>query len=424
MSTLTRTQQTTSLTFSEAQSVTMGPADELIDPQRHELIMELLHLFEEPCIDSVGWACLWFADLSNIRRHITQSKRDKLGCESSKSILTRAVRSKNKGSKDEFDDDLEEPLKDPEEKEMEETPTKKRRHGSSSGQASKLPTLTASSATARPEKGSTSLSPKKSTGRKEAAKKLCKERDKSTCVLTGFREPLEIAHIYPYSLGQRGEKDLKPFWNILYAFWTEERINAWKKEVLGPDGTETCSNLMCMANVAHKLWEKGRFALKPLSLSEDQKVLTVQFYWLPTNSGSKKMPAIETPAPFPGNLSSSTVNGQPSAKLYNIATDAKLCSGHIITFKTDDPVGHPLPSMELLNMQWVLHRVLALSGAADATDEDLESESDRHFRLISSESYEEDTESDTEEEEEEEGERRKRRKKEEGGRDTEGEVWE
>ncbi|GMG10541.1 unnamed protein product [Aspergillus oryzae] len=99
------------------------------------------------------------------------------------------------------------------------------------------------------------------------------------------------------------------------------------------------------------------------------------------------MPAIRTPSPFPGNLSSSTVNGQHSAKLFNIATDTKLCSGDIITFETNDPVGHPLPSMELLNMQWVLHRVLALSGVADATDEDLEPES-----------YQEDTESDTEEE--------------------------
>lgn len=38
-------------------------------------------------------------------------------------------------------------------------------------------------------------------------------------------------------------------------FSTAEKINAWEKQVLGPDGTETCSNMMCMVNVTHKLWE-------------------------------------------------------------------------------------------------------------------------------------------------------------------------
>ncbi|KAF7616327.1 hypothetical protein AFLA_009824 [Aspergillus flavus NRRL3357] len=68
MSTFMPTQQTTSLTSSEARLVNMGPADELLDPERHELIMQLLHTIEEPEIDSTAWACLWFADLSNIRR--------------------------------------------------------------------------------------------------------------------------------------------------------------------------------------------------------------------------------------------------------------------------------------------------------------------------------------------------------------------
>ena len=185
---------------------------------------------------------------------------------------------------------------------------------------------------------------------------------------------------------------------------------------------------MYMLISAHKLWEKARFALKPLSLSEDQKVLTVQFYWLPVNSYSRKMAPTETPRPFPGNLSSSRVNGRDSAKLYNNATDTKLCSGDILTFATNDPINHPLPSMELLNMQWVLHRVLALSGAADATDEDLESESDKHFRLVSSELNqmftEEDTEEEMEEEEEEEEEEEKGEEEAEEGRDTEGEAWE
>ncbi|KAB8251112.1 hypothetical protein BDV35DRAFT_388501 [Aspergillus flavus] len=382
MSTFMPTQQTTSLTSSEARLVNMGPADELLDPERHELIMQLLHTIEEPEIDSTAWACLWFADLSNIRRLLQKcgqcqdfcfTVRFGLQSESfNKMIKTRAARSKNQLYAARSDEDLKEYCEDPEEPEIEEAPTKKRRRASSSQKPSEISRRSA-------EQGSEYSSA-------IASSATCNERDNNTCVLTGFREPLEVAHIYPYSIEQK-EEDLKDFWMILRMFWPREKVETWKKQVSGPAGTESCSNMMCMVNVAQNLWGKARFALKPLSISEDQKVLKVQFYWLPRHSYSREMPAIRTPSPFPGNLSSSTVNGQHSAKLFNIATDTKLCSGDIITFETNDPVGHPLPSMELLNMQWVLHRVLALSGVANATDEDLEPES-----------YQEDTESDTEEE--------------------------
>ncbi|GAB1206335.1 hypothetical protein APSETT445_005020 [Aspergillus pseudonomiae] len=395
----------------------MGPADELFDPQRRELIVQLLHAIGETKLNSIEWACLWFADIVSIRKMIKQCEQDEISCRMVKfsvksqycmdMIKAWAVRSKSRRDTAQSDYDLEESFQDTAETGIEETSTRKRRRVAASGKPSKIPRwiakkdagrplATTSSATARPEKGTTSLSPKKSTGRKAAAKKLCNERDNSTCVLTGFLEPLEIAHIYPYSIGQKGENELQDFWDILNIFWAPEKVRSWSEQVLGPDGTETCSNMICMVNVAHMLWEKARFALKPLSISENQRALTVQFFWLPTNLYFHEIPALEAPSPFPRDLSSSTVNGEHSAKLYNIATDRKLCSGDIITFETDNPVSHPLPSMELLEMQWVLHRVLALSGAADATDEDLDPDSDIYFGLTSVGLHDEDSEWDTE----------------------------
>lgn len=47
-------------------------------------------------------------------------------------------------------------------------------------------------------------------------------------------------------------------------------------------------------------------------------------------------------------------------------------SGDVISFTTHGPEKLPLPSFDLLDMQWALHRVTALSGAADATDEELD----------------------------------------------------
>lgn len=178
-----------------------------------------------------------------------------------------------------------------------------------------------------------------------------------------------MAHIFPRSLGKKGAEGVKDFWNALECFWTPQQVEAWKEQVLGPDGVETCSNLMCMTNLAHELWEKAVFALKPLSLSEDKRQLQVQLYWLPMNKYRRTMSVTAAPEPFPRNLSST--NDTYKTWLWNMATHTRVCSGDILTFKTDDPVGHPLPSMELLNMQWILHRVLALSGAANATNKEL-----------------------------------------------------
>ena len=187
-----------------------------------------------------------------------------------------------------------------------------------------------------------------------------------------------MVHIIPRSLG-KGEEGLGHFWEALECYWSSEKVSAWKEQVLDPDGVETCSNLMCLLNMARRLWELAVFALKPLSLSEDKRQLEVQFYWLPMNRYRQTMPVTAIPSPFPHNLSST--NAEYTTVLCNIVTDSTICSGDIFTFKTDDPVGHPLPSMQLLNMQWILTRVLALSGAAWVTEEEPFPDSDNEMEV-------------------------------------------
>jgi hypothetical protein len=58
-----------------------------------------------------------------------------------------------------------------------------------------------------------------------------------------------------------------------------------------------------------------------------------------------------------------------SSKLWNHYTDKKISSGDEICLETDDPVTRPLPNFKLLEMQWFLHRVAAMSGAAEPQDE-------------------------------------------------------
>ena len=46
-----------------------------------------------------------------------------------------------------------------------------------------------------------------------------------------------------------------------------------------------------------------------------------------------------------------------------------VASGTVFTLTTEDPKEFPLPSRPLLEMQWLLHRVAAMSGAAEAQDD-------------------------------------------------------
>ena len=53
-----------------------------------------------------------------------------------------------------------------------------------------------------------------------------------------------------------------------------------------------------------------------------------------------------------------------------IDTGEMIRSGDVICLETVDPEKLPLPDFRLLDMQWILHRVSALSGAAEPSDFD------------------------------------------------------
>jgi hypothetical protein len=44
-----------------------------------------------------------------------------------------------------------------------------------------------------------------------------------------------------------------------------------------------------------------------------------------------------------------------------------MSSGDLVIFQTKDPENLPLPSWDLLQMQWILNRIGAISGAASAS---------------------------------------------------------
>lgn len=69
------------------------------------------------------------------------------------------------------------------------------------------------------------------------------------------------------------------FWAVLKIYWSPTKIEAWQKQVTVSALTKHCANLICLSSLAHHLWGKARFALKPFQPSEDKrKKIQAQFF--------------------------------------------------------------------------------------------------------------------------------------------------
>ncbi|EGE77407.2 hypothetical protein BDDG_00344 [Blastomyces dermatitidis ATCC 18188] len=225
---------------------------------------------------------------------------------------------------------------------------------------------------------------------------LCRKRDK-TCVLTKATEPTNACHIIPYSLGHRRLHQITYFWRTLSLFWDQSKISELQ-DFVTQKSTETTENLLLLAPHVHAYWDKQLFALQLLSISNDKKSLTVKFFWLcPSSLDSLRLstatlpedPSQEftvEPLSFPANLGQGgreCVYGErPNIRLFNCEANELISSGQVITLTTEDPESLPLPDLKLLDLQWKLHRVLALVAAAGYNEDEDENydDDDRYGR--------------------------------------------
>jgi hypothetical protein len=186
------------------------------------------------------------------------------------------------------------------------------------------------------------------------------------CVLTGIRI-IEVAHIYPHhSIKQKEEDKGSPrhaFWDMLGAFWPVEKVATWEAKLfpqgIGEKGQEEVYNLISLAPTVHAIWGKGLFALKPISESNDKKTLIVQFLWQEKQIGH--FPKISPTTP-----PTSTEGLEQTAGIWLFDKNGKkIRSGDYFELCTDDPIRKPLPSFELLELQWFLQRLQGMAGAVD-----------------------------------------------------------
>ena len=167
------------------------------------------------------------------------------------------------------------------------------------------------------------------------------------------------------------ERPKSPFWSVLRNFWSQKQVDDWYNAIFSNlTSTEICQNLLCLCPNAHAYWERAYFALKPIEISDDEKRLDVLFFWLSSNPRVPRVNILQAPS------SPASDHGPDSIRLFNNDTYTVIKSGDKISLKTDDPVSQPLPNYKLLEMQWFLHRVTAMSGAAEPQNDFYDVDSD------------------------------------------------
>ncbi|KAJ8103630.1 hypothetical protein POJ06DRAFT_293493 [Lipomyces tetrasporus] len=181
--------------------------------------------------------------------------------------------------------------------------------------------------------GSDASSPPLSRNR--LARDLADERDNFRCVLSG-------------------DSSRESAWDHLKNLWPEQKIADWELELFQKGRHEmgeekTYLNLITLSRTAHDMWARGAFALKPISVSNDNMTLK----HLDQNDGAFD-----------------------SARALLYYADKRITSGQFFELRTNDTTAKTLPSFQLLKMQWFLQRVAGMAGAAGDIDwEDLDEDS-------------------------------------------------
>jgi hypothetical protein len=194
-----------------------------------------------------------------------------------------------------------------------------------------------------------------------------------------------VAHIYPFYSLENKEEDIfgarHTFWDLLKNFWPEEKIAGWEAELfprgIHEMGIERVYNLITLSKTAHDYWNRGAFALKPISMSKDNTTLKVKFFWQRKQNTQATMSLLTTPFSTEDLDHNEGAFDSGIPELYRRGDRIK--SGDFFELKTDDVMKRPLPSFQLLEMQWFLQRVIGMAGAAvpyepDWLDEDSDEE--------------------------------------------------
>jgi hypothetical protein len=209
-----------------------------------------------------------------------------------------------------------------------------------------------------------------------SAKDAARERDGYKCVITGARKVYQTARIFPVLVTKPPtlvEPAFPGIWKYVDLFWDRSTAERWKKAVFNSSfdperPVNDCTNLICLRSDLRSAWANGLFALRPVSVSDDKTEIEIEFHWQPRAGHATSDLVDVTKEPVPSKNVSSVEN------LVVVVSERgnsflPIQSGHRFKITTDNPLDHPLPSFDLLDMQWNFTRMLSMSAAADTFDD-------------------------------------------------------
>jgi hypothetical protein len=167
------------------------------------------------------------------------------------------------------------------------------------------------------------------------------------------------------------------FWNIMRTCWHKETLIPWTAALYVSQGQQESAGMVTISSDFDKLWFEGRFGLEPLKLTHGGKHLEARFFWLPKAEYNPSVPLMTRPS-LAGDID-----------CYRLGRQFGIKSGEVVVFKTDNPMIDPLPSWDLLHLQWTLNRVLAASGVIDLVEKDIGDDSSSESLVESFKSFEE-----------------------------------
>jgi hypothetical protein len=159
-------------------------------------------------------------------------------------------------------------------------------------------------------------------------------------------------------------------WSVLEMFWGVDETAQCQEILFGPprltqSGSRTLinrlENLITLSSTAHVYWSHGAFALKHISGGSHQGTteMVLELHWLP------KHPELDRLVHADEIVDNRSVLWLDDVGLFDLPTGRRLCSGHQVTLSTADAMNRPLPDERLIILQWLLSRVLRMSGAGE-----------------------------------------------------------
>ncbi|KAJ5113178.1 hypothetical protein N7456_001712 [Penicillium angulare] len=207
--------------------------------------------------------------------------------------------------------------------------------------------------------------------RKSSAARMATKRDNDKCLLTKREQPtLESAPIIPNTIHGQIPHDMT--WSFLRVFWGD-KVDEWRRQ-LGLDrnnstiNIEKVHNLMTLETQTRDYWDRALIAFRPISENPEKTRIDIQFHWIAINQDTLPKRTADVPLdglPFP-DMSQRFCNERATGRnIWQQEDDTIIRSGHIFIVTTDDPVRKPLPSFELLELQWHLTRIAVMQGAGE-----------------------------------------------------------